>query len=55
MAAIFMTIDHFFWADMVGVYKNKPLIDKLGLVADYLWMTEGVFNFIFLAIDARLV
>lgn len=44
LAAFFFTLDHIFWAYMANLHRNKKLINKVGDIADYIYITQSLLT-----------
>lgn len=44
LAAVFFTLDHIFWAYLAKLHRNQKLVNKVGDIADWIYITQSIMT-----------
>lgn len=55
LASVFFSLDHIFWAYLVGLHKNRDLVGRVGIISDYVWISSSICSIIYSCVEMSLI
>ena len=55
LAVVFFSLDHIFWAYLIKLHRNRELVNRVGDISDYIYISQSILSIITNCIDAHFM